>query len=58
MKLSVRLITLVLALVMLSGMVIACAQNNDDNPADTTTAAVVENDPATPERFHFRETLN
>ena len=56
MKLSVRLITLVLALVMLSGMVIACAQNTDDNPADTTTAAVAENDPATPDGSDNTET--
>ena len=39
MKLFVRVTTLVLALVMLSGMAVACAQNNDDNPAAGTTVA-------------------
>ena len=39
MKLFVRIITLALALVMLSGMAIACAQPGDDVTADTTTAA-------------------
>ena len=56
MKLSVRLITLVLAIVMLASMAIACAQNTDDNPADTTTAAVADNNPATPDGGDATET--
>ena len=39
MKLFVRIMTLALAILMLAGMAVACAQPGDDVTADTTTAA-------------------
>ena len=43
MKLFVKMVALAMALMMLAGVSVACAQNNADNPADvTTTVAAVD----------------